>query len=127
MTYQLVLYLLTCGPLVILLVACMKLYWVRQRYRLNALGFVALGLVSANAALAASTFLYYQLKRVRSSLPPWEDPEILTLALLALFAPIGMIVGAMASAHGSPKWLICVLEIASVPLLLVGFMAGITV
>ena len=49
--------------------------------------------------------------------------QILTLGLLFLLAPIGMIVGFIAGARGAPKWLVCIVEIASVPLLVVGFFA----
>jgi hypothetical protein len=34
-----------------------------------------------------------------------------------------MIVGFIAAARGAPKWLICMVEIASVPLLVVGLFA----
>jgi len=84
---------------------------------------VALGIASANAALAAGTFAYYEL-RPHSFLPPWQDPEVLNLALLFLTAPIGMIVGIVAALRGAPKWLVGIVEIASVPLLIVGFLAS---
>ena len=113
-------YLLTCGPFVLALAAWTKLYWARQWPRPIAL--VALGIVSANAALAAGTFLYYDFSP--SPLPPWQNPQILTLGLLFLLAPIGMIVGFVAAIRGAPKWLICIVEIASVPLLVVGVMAS---
>jgi hypothetical protein len=35
-----------------------------------------------------------------------------------------MILGVVAGVHGAPKWLIGIVEIASVPLLVVGLMAG---
>jgi hypothetical protein len=124
MNGRFVLYMLTCGPLVLTLAAWLKLYWARRRQRPHALGLLALGIVSANAALAAGTFLYYELKPSSHFIPPWEDREILQLGLLFLLAPIGMILGAVAGAHGAPKWLIGIVEIASVPLLVVGLMAG---
>jgi hypothetical protein len=34
-----------------------------------------------------------------------------------------MIVGFVAAVRGAPKWLICLVEVASVPLLVVGFLA----
>jgi hypothetical protein len=102
----------------------MKLYCARRRQWPNTIALVALGIVSANAALAAGTFLYYQFRPSRTWLPPWQDPQILTLAMLFLLAPIGMIFGIVAVARGAPKWLICIVEIASVPLLVVGFMAS---
>ncbi|MGA9804119.1 MAG: hypothetical protein WBQ46_12800, partial [Terriglobales bacterium] len=84
---------------------------------------IALGIASANAALAAGEFLRYEF-RPPSQLPPWEDSQVLTLAMLFLLAPIGMIVGFFALARRAPKWLICIVEIASVPLLVVGFFAS---
>jgi hypothetical protein len=35
-----------------------------------------------------------------------------------------MILGIVAGVYGTPKWLICIMEIASVPLLVVGIIAG---
>lgn len=121
MTVRLIQYLLTCGPFLLVLAAWTRLYRARQWPKPIAL--IALGIVSANAALAAGTFLYYEF-RPPSHLPPWEDPEILNLALLSLLSPIGMIVGFVAAVRGAPKWLICIVEIASLPLLVVGVMAS---
>lgn len=124
MTGKVVLYVLTCGPLALTLFAWMRLYWARQRQRPDAFALLAFSIVSANAVFAAGTFLYYQFRPPATFLPPWKDPQILDLGLLALLAPIGMILGAVAGVHGAPKWLVCVMEIASVPLLVVGAMAG---
>ena len=120
MTGRLILYLLTCGPFVLALAAWTKLYWARQWPRPIAL--IALGIVSANAALATGAVLYYEFRP--SPLPPWQNPQILTLGLLFLLAPIGMIAGFVAAVRGAPKWLICIVEIASMPLLVVGVMAS---
>ena len=87
---RLVLYMLTCGPLLLTIVAWLRLY-VGRRWP-SALALLALGIVSANAVLAAGTFLYYELRSL-SHLPPWEGPEILLLGLLILLAPIGMVLG----------------------------------
>jgi hypothetical protein len=124
MTGRLILSMFTCGPLALILAAWLKLYCARQRQWPHALALVALGIVSANAALAASTFLYYELRPPSHLLPPWEDQGILQLGLLFLLAPIGMVVGVVAGVRGAPKWLICIVEIASLPLLVVGLMAG---
>jgi hypothetical protein len=35
-----------------------------------------------------------------------------------------MILGVVASVHGAPKWLIGIVEVASLPLFIVGIMAG---
>jgi hypothetical protein len=124
MTGRFVLYILTCGPFLLVVIAWTKLYWSRQQQRPAAPALLALSIVSANASLAASTFLYFQFRASPPWRPPWEDPQILTLGLLLLLAPVGMVVGAVAGARGGPKWLICIVEIASVPLLVVGLMAS---
>jgi len=128
MTERVLLSVLMCGPFVLTLGAWAKLYWARQRQWPDAFALLALDIVNANAAFAAGTFLYYQLRPVPSWLPPWQDPQILTLGLLFLLAPIGIILGGVAGVlFGAPKWLICVVEIASLPLFVVGFMAAGTV
>ena len=64
-------------------------------------------------------------RRARGGSPgPSQDPEILQLGLLFLLAPIGMILGLVAGVRGAPKWLIGIVEVASLPLLIVGTMAG---
>jgi hypothetical protein len=122
MTERLIPFLLTCSPLA----AWTKLYRDRLQQWPRAVALVALGIVTANATLAAGTFLYYSL-RPSPTVAPWEDPQILQLGLLFLLAPIGMIVGLVAAARGTPKWLIWIVEGASVPLLLVGLLAGASV
>jgi hypothetical protein len=123
MSGRFILYILTCGPLLLTLAAWMRLYWA-PRYQRHALALLALGIASANAALACGTFLYYELRTPSHFLPPWQDPEILQLGLLFLLAPIGMILGLVAGVRGAPKWLISIVEIASLPLFVVGIMAG---
>jgi len=119
MTERVIPFLLTCGPFVLTLAAWTKLYWAPQRHWPPSIALAALGVVSTNAALAAGTFLYYEF-RPSPWLPPWQDR---TLCLLFPLAPIGMIVGLVAAVGGAPKWLICIVEIASVLLLMVGFLA----
>ena len=97
---RLILYMFTCGPLVLAIVAWTKLYWARQRQWPPALALWALGIVSASASLAAGTFLYYQF-RPSSWLPPWKDPQVLTLGLLLLLVPIGMVVGVVTGVRGA--------------------------
>jgi len=116
--------MMTCGPLVLTLAAWLRVYWTRRQERPHAFGLLALGVASSNAALAAGTFLYYQLRPPSHFVPPWQDPEILQLAMLGLLAPIAMILGVVAVVVGAPKWLIGIVEIASVPLLVVGIMAS---
>lgn len=79
----------------------------------DALALLALGIARANATLACGTFLYYVLRPLSHFLAPWQDPEILQLDLLFLLAPIGMILGVVAGVRGAPKWLIGIVELAS--------------
>ena len=122
MIERLIPFLLTCAPFLLTLAAWAKLYRARQQQWPRVVALVALGSVTANAAFAAGTFLYYSF-RPSPPLPPWQDSQTLQLALLFLLAPIGMIVGLVAAARGAPKWLIWIVEGASVPLLVVGFLA----
>ena len=126
MSGRAILYILTCSPLVLILAAWVKIYWARQRQWPNPLALVALTIVSANATFAAGIFLYYEF-RPPLYLPPWQHPGVLGLGSLFLLAPVGMILGGIAAFAGAPKWLTCIVEIASLPLLAVGFMVGSTV
>lgn len=106
--------------------AWVVLYRRQHAKTLLPIGFVALGFATANALLAAGTFAYYEL-RPSGFGPPWEDPEILHLALLFLLAPVAMVLGFVAAVRGAPKWLMGLVELASVPLLVVGFFATMSV
>jgi hypothetical protein len=123
MTSRFIPWLLTCVPLVLAIAAWVELYRRRKKSTLSPVVFVALGLASANALLAASEFTYYEF-RPAHFVAPWNDPQILALASLFLLAPAAMIAGAVAAARGAPKWLICIVEIASIPLLIIGFFAS---
>ena len=114
---------LTCGPFFLMLAAWASVFSGR-RQRLGAAVLTALCVTSANAAFSAGLFLYYHCKPPSPVLPPWQDPEVLSFGLLCLFAPAGMILGFAAALRGAPKWLIFILEIASVPMLVVGLFAS---
>ena len=115
--------LFSCGPLVLALAAWIGLRWVRVQQRPR-LAVVTLGIVTANATFATWVYVYYRLHAPSASLPPWKDPQILDFGLLFLLAPIGMIVGGIAASRGTAKWLVWVLEVASIPLLVLGFFAS---
>ena len=119
--------LFSCGPLLLTVAAWVRLYWLRKRQMPRRLATIALSIVTANATFAAGTYAYYQVHPPSASLPPWKDPQILNFGLLFLLAPVGMIVGGVAAARGSAKWLIWLLELASIPLLVLGFFAGMAV
>jgi hypothetical protein len=123
----LIAYFFTCGPLVLVLGAWAILWRGKQWPRSIAL--LALSIVTANALLAAWNFLYYQFRSVAQHPPPWQDPENLNFGVLFLLAPVGIILGLVAAAKGAPtpKWLMVVLLVASLPLLLVSFLAAVSV
>jgi hypothetical protein len=120
---RLIPYLLTCGPFILTLAAWIKT--CRIRPLADPLTWAALVIVTANAVLAAGTYVWYEFRPTH--LPPWKDPAVLQLALLFFTVPIGMVVGLVAVVRGAPKWLIILLEIASLPLLVVGLLEGISV
>lgn len=117
-------YLFTCGPLVLMLCALAKLARTRQWPR--PIAIAALVIATANALFASYNFLYYHFRPSPYS-PPWKDSQILNFGLLFLLAPIAMIVSCFAAARGTPKWLIYVVWIASVPLFLIGLLASASV
>ena len=123
MSGRFILYILTCGPFVLTLATWLRLYWAPRDQR-HALALLALGIASANATLACGTLLYYELRPLSHFLPSWQDPEILDLGFLFLLAPIAMGLGVVAGICGAPKWLIGIVEVASLPLFIVGIMAG---
>lgn len=123
---ELIGYLLTCGPFVLIFAAWVRVYRARQQAWPRPIALAALGITTANAALAAGEYLRLQF-RTAVWLPTWKDPQILTLGMLFFLAPIGTIVGFLALARGAPKWLVCVVEIASLPLLVIGFFAAVSV
>jgi hypothetical protein len=123
MNARFLLYILTCGPFVIALVGWVKLYYSPKNQR-HALPLLALSIASANAALACGTFLYYEFRPPAHLLPPWQDPEILHLALLVLLAPIAMIFGIIAGVRDAPKWVVGIVEIVSLLLFILGIIAG---
>ena len=51
-------------------------------------------------------------------LPLWRNPTILFIV-----APLTMLLGVVAAADGAPIWLMVLVELASIPLLVLGFFA----
>jgi hypothetical protein len=84
MFVRLIPYVFSCELLAITIAAWARLYQRRQGPQ-HALGLVAFGMVTANAVFVAATFLFYQF-RPPSHLPPWQEPEILSLGFLFLLA-----------------------------------------
>ena len=110
-------------PLVLTLGAWIKVYCTRHSQFPRPVALVALGITSLNAALAYGMFAYYRFKP-SAPLPPWQDPSISNFGLFLFLAPLGMIVGLVAMRRGTPRWLVYVVEIASLPLLLAGLGAA---
>jgi len=119
-------WLIACLPLLAVLCVWAKVY--RTRYMLSPLvtSFIALGFVTALAALAAGTCAYFDLRPERPSLQPWESREFGLFGSLFLLSPIGMILGFVASRNGAPKWLWWTVEIVATWLFLLGVMVGIS-
>jgi hypothetical protein len=126
MVRQQMLYSFTCGPALLMCIACAVTLVRIKRQSPTLLGAVALAVATGNAALAAGTVLYYEA-RPAPDLPPWKDPEILNLGLLFLSAPIAMALAVWAGLRGAPKWLAWTIGLGSVPLMVVGFFASVAV
>jgi hypothetical protein len=111
-------------PFLLMLAAWIRLYRSREKQWPRQTALDALGIVTASAALAAGTFLYYSF-RPSPGLLPWQDslqtPQAPSLSILAF---VGMIVGFIAAVRGAPGWLVWIVEVASIPLLIVGILAS---
>ena len=118
-----ILYLFTCGPVVLMFAAWITVWVRRKRERTTFLGAIALAIATANAVLAAGTVLYHDVMPA-PSLPPWKNPEILNLGLLFLSAPIGFVVAMWAVSRGAPRWLTWMIGLGSVQLTIVGLFAS---
>lgn len=86
---------------------------------------VALAVTTAVAIYSAVISVYYAFGASTSSLPPWKDPYVLDMGMLFLLAPVGAVLGlVVAGKRAGPAWLIALIEIASLPLFLLGLMAA---
>jgi hypothetical protein len=121
MTIQ-TLWLLTCSPLVVTLAAWAGVRWKWSLQRPAPVALGALGVATLNAAAAAGVAARYRFQP--SLLPPWHDPQTLDLGLLLLPAGLAMIVGLVALGYKAPMWLVAVVELSSIPLLIVGLYVG---
>lgn len=121
------LYLLTFGPLVLTIAAWIRIVIAREFDRVKASGLLALGVTTANALISSGIVLYHAIHPTPANVPPWQDSQVLDLALLFLSAPVGMGLGVFAGIRGSAEWLVAVVAIASLPLLAVGILAGMAV
>jgi hypothetical protein len=120
-------YLFTCGPLVLALAAWVRIFQTRRLGWPGTFSFVALLVVTANAGFAAGTTLYFDLSGRSTYSPPWQNKEILNLAMLFFLAPIGMALGYKAAKRGAPKSPTWTLQLASAPLFLIGFLRCVSV
>ena len=120
-------YLFTCGPLVLALAAWVRIFQTHRHGWTGTFSFVALLVVAANAGFAAGTTLYFDLSGCSTYSPPWQNKEILNLAMLFFLAPIGMALGYKAAKRGAPKWLTWTLQLACAPLFLTGFLCCVSV
>jgi hypothetical protein len=110
-------------PFLFTLAAWIKLYRSRERQWPRQTALDALGIVTGNAVLAAGTFLYCSFQP-SPGLLPWQDSlQTPQAPFFGLLAYAGMIFGFIAAVRGAPRWLVWIVEGASVPLLIVGILA----
>jgi hypothetical protein len=114
---------LSCAPLVLIIIAWVRIYFVSNAQRLRPIPWIALAIATVNALFAAATYVYYRLHPLSGFVPPWQDPEIGNMGLLFLSAPTAMIVALVAAARGGARWVVAIVELASVPLVIIGFYA----
>jgi hypothetical protein len=118
-------YAIVFGPFALLAYAWWSLLIQPRNRRSPALTYVAFVLVSLNAAAAAGLFVISRIHP--STLPPWQDPINLRAGLLLLTVPTGMLVALFAAVYGGPRRLLAILELASLPLFLIGLGAAVSV
>ena len=121
MSRHVVLGLMIEGPAGILAITWIGVLVTWKRTRPSKLMLVALAITSVAAAWAMPAYILYDSQTY--DLPPWKDPETLDLGLLFLMAPVSAILAAVAAVRGAPKWLVAAVEIASIQLAFIGFMA----
>jgi hypothetical protein len=105
-----------------MLAAWLGVFWRWRQRRPTKAALIALGLATANALYSAGLAAHYRLRP--SALPPWQDPQELGFASFFFLAPLAMVVGFVAVAYKAPKWLVAVVELSSIPLLVIGFYAS---
>lgn len=124
MIQRFVFYLFACGPLILTLAAWLKLFLERRKGWPRPIALIALAVTCAVAVYSAVLTIYFAIRPTPPRVPPWEDSFVLDMAMLFLLAPIAGILGlVLAGKRAGPGWLIAVIEIASVPLLLLGVIA----
>ncbi len=110
----------SCGPLAITVAAWIRFLMSKRDKTVHSPGFISLMMVSANTTFAAYLAIRYTIYPVDSAAPPWENGEQMGFAGLFFLAPIGMIVTAIGGFRGVSKWLVLLLELASLLLVVIG-------
>lgn len=119
------LYVFSCGPLLLTIAAWLKICLARRNRWPSRIAITALTATSAVAIYSATVSIYYALRPVPPSVPGWQDPFVLDMAMLFFLAPVVGILGVVvAGKRAASAWLIAVIEIASLPLFLLGIMAS---
>ena len=114
-------YLVNFMPLIVTVSGWVRAYRASRFRPLHPFAFALLAIVTAGAAVPASSFIYFdELKPVH--LPPWQDPLVLLYGWFCLFGPFCVILGFLAF-RNEPKWLFWVLELASLWLTGLGVLA----
>ncbi len=120
------LFFFLCGPAILMSAA--GIWLLRTRQWPGASGWVAAGVSTMNAAFGLSLYLRSYFHPTPSNVPPWKDSLVLDTGLLGLLAPIAIILGFVAiRQRKAPWWLVGAIELASIPLFLIGCMAATSV
>lgn len=83
--------------------------------------FVLLAFVTALAVVAASSFVYFELRP--EHLPPWQSTEVVLFGWFLILGPASVLLSFLAL-RKNPMWLFWVLEVASVWLTGLGVLAA---
>ncbi len=109
--------------------ALLLLAWclVLSKRRGHKIELAALGAATVIVAWALSLYIRMLMHPEYASPPPWQDPLNLDAGLLMLAAPIAIVLGIVAAAKRAPWWLVALVELISLPLMLVGCAAAVSV
>jgi hypothetical protein len=111
-------FLLSIAPAALVVVAWALV--ARSERRLNKVALSALCTASIIAVWALALYFKMRMHPEYAKLPPWQDPVNLEAGLLMFGAPVPVILGLVAAFKKAPWWLVALVELISLPLMLVG-------
>lgn len=114
-------YLISFMPLIVTASGWVGAYRKRHSEPLHSFAFVLLAFVTALAVVAASSFVYFELRP--EHLPPWQSTEVVLFGWFLILGPASVLLSFLAL-RKNPMWLFWVLEVASVWLTGLGVLAA---